>query len=206
MRIISGSAGGLTLQVPRSVTRPTSDRVREALFSILGDRVRGARVLDLFAGSGALGLEALSRGAVAATFVEQDRRAVDVIRRNLAHCRLDPPPGNRAGFIRLHATDVYQWLRRFGSNTTATSDPAMFDLVFADPPYTKRDHDRDHARDLLAHPRLPGLLTTDGWLVLETTADWRPPDPPPPPWQQQDDRCYGGTRLSCWRAAPTGAP
>ena len=75
MRIISGIAGGIPLRVPKGVTRPTADRVRESLFAVLGARVPGARVLDLFAGSGALGLECLSRGAEAATFVERNRAA-----------------------------------------------------------------------------------------------------------------------------------
>ena len=83
MRVVAGEYGGRRLQAPRGRdTRPTADRVREALFSILGD-VRGARVLDLFAGSGALGIEALSRGAESAVFVERDHAAVAAIRRNL---------------------------------------------------------------------------------------------------------------------------
>src|ERR671934_2307496 len=84
MRVVAGRFGGRRLRAPRGRdTRPTSDRVREALFSILGP-MEDARVLDLFAGSGALGIEALSRGAAHATFVERDRAAADVIRRNLA--------------------------------------------------------------------------------------------------------------------------
>src|SRR5919198_1316873 len=84
MRVIAGQWGGRRLQAPAgAATRPTSDRVREALFSILGDRVAGLRVLDLFAGSGALGIEALSRGAAEAVFVDSDQRAVAAIRRNL---------------------------------------------------------------------------------------------------------------------------
>ncbi|HEX9334751.1 MAG TPA: RsmD family RNA methyltransferase, partial [Pseudonocardiaceae bacterium] len=83
-RIVAGSAGGRRLAVPSSGTRPTSERVREAMFSALeaGYGLDGARVLDLYAGSGALGLEALSRGAAGATFVESDRRALEVLRRN----------------------------------------------------------------------------------------------------------------------------
>ena len=88
MRIISGSAGGIRLQVPKVVARPTSDRVREALFSILGEAVQDAVVLDLFAGSGALGLEALSRGARRAVFVERDRGANKVIEANLDKAKL----------------------------------------------------------------------------------------------------------------------
>ena len=82
MRIIAGTAGRRAIQVPPSVTRPTTDMVRQALFSIMGDTLPGARVLDLFSGSGALGLEALSRGAAECVMVEQDRQAAAVIRRN----------------------------------------------------------------------------------------------------------------------------
>ena len=77
MRLISGSAGGIPLEVPKSVTRPTQDRVRQAVFSMLGEVVPEARVLDLFAGSGAVGLECISRGATSALLIEQDRRACD---------------------------------------------------------------------------------------------------------------------------------
>jgi 16S rRNA (guanine966-N2)-methyltransferase len=117
MRVVAGAFKGHPLHAPRgSRTRPTADRVREALFSILGD-VQGARVLDLFAGSGALGIEALSRGAASATFVERDPRAVSAIRRNLDAVGAD-------GEVRRQ--DVLRYL-------TAASGP--YDLVFADPPY-----------------------------------------------------------------------
>ncbi len=84
MRVIAGSAGGIRLAVPKSGVRPTMDRVKAAIFSSLGDTIIGARVLDLFAGSGALGIEALSRGASSVLFVDQDRQSIDVIERNLA--------------------------------------------------------------------------------------------------------------------------
>ena len=82
MRVIAGSAGGVRLSVPRTGVRPTMDRVKAAIFSSLGDTVIGARVLDLFAGSGALGIEALSRGASFALFVDDDARAIESVRRN----------------------------------------------------------------------------------------------------------------------------
>ncbi len=97
MRIIAGAAGGITIRVPQAVTRPTMDRTRQALFSMLGDIVVGARVLDLFAGSGALGLEALSRGAAHAVFVEHHRAAAQVIRENLAAGREGGKVGPRPG-------------------------------------------------------------------------------------------------------------
>ena len=88
MRIIAGSAGSVPLQVPRTLTRPTTDRVRESVFAALGDLVAGARVLDLFAGSGSLGLEALSRGAASCDFVESHGPACEAISKNLAKARL----------------------------------------------------------------------------------------------------------------------
>jgi 16S rRNA (guanine(966)-N(2))-methyltransferase RsmD len=123
MRLIAGTYGGRRLQAPPGeATRPTSDRVREALFSILGDRVQGARVLDLFAGSGALGLESLSRGAAEATFVDSAPAAIRAIRANLATL------GAAAEVIRA---DALRWLRG------APAGGRQYDLVFLDPPYRR---------------------------------------------------------------------
>ncbi len=122
MRVVAGHWGGRSLVTPRGVrTRPTSDRVREALFSILGvDLVAGARVLDLFAGSGALGIEALSRGAAQAVLVDSGAAAVAAIRRNLSAL------GAEAEVRRQDA------LAYLGS---ASRDARQYDLVFLDPPY-----------------------------------------------------------------------
>jgi 16S rRNA (guanine966-N2)-methyltransferase len=121
MRVIAGRYGGRRLQAPSGeATRPTSDRVREALFSVLGDRVDGARVLDLFAGSGALGIEALSRGAVEATFVDSAPAAIRVVRANLEAL------GAEAQVRRADA-------RRFLGSASAAA--RQYDLVFLDPPY-----------------------------------------------------------------------
>src|SRR5688572_16055024 len=120
MRIVAGRHKGRRLRAPAGEgTRPTADRVREALFSILGP-VEGLRVLDLYAGSGALGLEALSRGAKSATFVESARPAVSAIRANLE------ATGDTA---EIAASDVVAWLR------AAAGRERAFDLVFCDPPY-----------------------------------------------------------------------
>jgi 16S rRNA (guanine966-N2)-methyltransferase len=120
MRVIAGTHGGRELIAPKGrATRPTSDRVREALFSILGD-IGGLRVLDLFAGSGALGIEALSRGAQAATLVDSGAPAVATIRRNLTALELD-------------AEVVRQPVSRFLQ--AAWRDARQYDLVFLDPPY-----------------------------------------------------------------------
>src|SRR4051812_8392592 len=119
MRVIAGQWGGRPLRAPRGpATRPTSDRVREALFSILAARVPGARVLDLFAGSGALGLEALSRGAAAATFVDDAPAAVKAIRANLDAL---------GGAAEVRRADAVRFL------AAARQDGAQYDLVFLDP-------------------------------------------------------------------------
>src|SRR5262245_8949602 len=121
MRIIAGRAKGRTLFAPKGkTTRPTLDRVREALFSILGEAVEGTSVLDLFAGTGALGLEALSRGAVHATFVEEDRRVAAVLQRNITSV---------GGDTRVLLKPLPRALANLAGN--------KFHLVFLDPPYDK---------------------------------------------------------------------
>jgi 16S rRNA (guanine966-N2)-methyltransferase len=121
MRVIAGEYGGRRLQAPPGdATRPTSDRVREALFSVLGERVPGARVLDLFAGSGALGIEALSRGAAGATFVDSAPAAIRAVKANLAAL---------AAEAEVRRADA----RRFLSAASAAA--RQYDLVFLDPPY-----------------------------------------------------------------------
>src|SRR3954467_833486 len=103
MRVIAGSAGGVRLLVPRRGVRPTMDRVKAAIFSSLGEAIIGARVLDLFAGSGALGIEALSRGATSAIFVEHDRESAEAIAKNLAKTNLQ---------ARVRTQDVFAFLRQ----------------------------------------------------------------------------------------------
>jgi 16S rRNA (guanine966-N2)-methyltransferase len=125
-RIIAGSARGIRLEAPGPATRSLSDRVKETLFAILEPGLAGAQVLDLFAGSGAAGLEALSRGAAHATFVEIDKGAAAVIASNLARTHL---AGGRARVVRA---EVLAWLR--GSEAAAAGP---FDVVVADPPYAE---------------------------------------------------------------------
>ena len=121
MRVIAGSYRGRTLKAPPGEsTRPTSDRVREALFSILGDRIREAEVLDLFAGSGALGLEALSRGARHATFVDEDPKAIAAVKANLDAVK---------AVADVRRGDALRFL------SGASGRGAQYDLVFLDPPY-----------------------------------------------------------------------
>jgi 16S rRNA (guanine(966)-N(2))-methyltransferase RsmD len=144
MRVIAGRWGGRRLAAPPgSATRPTSDRVREALFSILGDRVAGAAVLDLFAGSGALGLEALSRGAGRATFVDEAPAAIRAIRANL------DAVGGEAEVVRA---DALRWLR------TASRLPREYDLVFLDPPYRRAASLGEHLSEGLAPVLAPAAL------------------------------------------------
>ena len=131
MRIISGSARGRNLFSPRSLDiRPTSDRAREALFSILGKRVNGALIFDFYAGTGALGVEALSRGAQGAIFIDNSRTALEITHKNLGLL----PESDQEGIIKLIKHDISKslpltQLRSLGS--------PQADIIFADPPYSK---------------------------------------------------------------------
>lgn len=157
MRIIAGKAKGRSLKVPRVVSRPTADRVRESLFGMLAAVVEGAEVLDLFAGAGSLGLEALSRGASSCDFVEKDRGACRVIEENLKTTGL-------AGG-RVTPMEVKLFLQALKKN---------YDLIFADPPYC--DGLRDLAGELAEWDDWSEWLNPEGLLVLETEAgsDLRP--------------------------------
>ena len=171
MRIVAGSRKGHTIFAPKGIdTRPTSDRVREAAFNLIGP-VDGASVLDLYAGSGALGLEALSRGATRAVFVESDRAACRTIDRNLEKLRL------------TGATVLCSPVETaLGQEVTAGR---KYDLVLLDPPYEMTDY------ETLAR-RLPRVLAEDGLLVVETAARVEPELPLP----LRTSRRYGSARLS----------
>ncbi len=152
MRVISGKLGGQRLVAPRGwKVRPTSDRVREAVFSALGERVVGATVLDLYCGTGALAIEALSRGAASATLIDRDTRPAlgNVERLGL---------GERAELVR---SDVERWL----ASRAACAAAPRFDLVFVDAPYRLADRVGER---LDTH--LPGLLAEDGCAVVESAA------------------------------------
>jgi 16S rRNA (guanine966-N2)-methyltransferase len=190
MRIISGTAGGIPIVVPRTVLRPTADRVREAVFSILGGRVEGAAVLDLFAGSGAYGLECLSRGARRAVFVDSDRASCQAIAQSLAKARLT------AGTV--VQAPVESWLRRAGSE--------KFDLVFADPPYAKRREDRDWSRELLDSPELPALVAPGGLFVLEAFARRDVSQDANSQWRAVDERRYGDSLIVFYQLPSVDAP
>jgi 16S rRNA (guanine966-N2)-methyltransferase len=151
VRVIAGRFGGRRLSAPRGArTRPTADRVRESLFSVLGD-LEGARVLDLFAGSGALGIEALSRGAAEATFVDSAPAALRALRENLAALEI----GAEAAEVRR--ADARAFLR------TARKSGRQYDLVFVDPPYR-----RTAALASELERDLPAVLSPGARVAVET--------------------------------------
>jgi 16S rRNA (guanine966-N2)-methyltransferase len=171
VRIISGSRKGHTIQAPVGRgTRPTSDRVRESIFNILGP-VDDATVRDLYAGSGAMGLEALSRGAASAVFVERELDAIRAIERNLDKLRL------RGTVVRQDAIAVLAGERR------------KYDLVFVDPPYEMyADLEPQLAR------YLPSVVAEDGVVVVETDARVEPDLP----LEQRTSRKYGSVRVTVY--------
>jgi 16S rRNA (guanine966-N2)-methyltransferase len=173
VRVVAGEFKGRRLHAPKGHrTRPTADRVREALFSILGP-VDGLGVLDLYAGSGALGIEALSRGAAEAVFVDSDPRAVAAIRRNLAALGLDAP---------VHRSDALAFVR---------AARQRFDLVLVDPPYSSA-----HRLAGALSERLPAVVTENARIVSES--DKRAPLELELPLV--DERIYGDTRIAIHRA------
>ncbi|MGE9349930.1 16S rRNA (guanine(966)-N(2))-methyltransferase RsmD [Isoptericola variabilis] len=191
-RIVAGRFGGRSLQVPPKGTRPTSDRVREAIFSRLDhlDVLDGARVLDLYAGSGALGLEAASRGAADVVLVDANRRAADVARRNVAALGLQRE-------VRVVADSA----ERFAAGAVASSAGSGFDVVFLDPPY---DLAEDALATVLAHVAAPGVLAAGAVVVVERST--RSPEPAWPaglePFARKD---YGETAVHYAEPAGPGA-
>lgn len=184
MRVVSGIAGGIPLIAPKTDLRPTMDRVKGAIFDSLGEAVAGARVLDLFAGSGALGIEALSRGAASATLVEKEARAVEAIHANLAKTRLQG--------AQVHTLDIFSFLHRLAA-------PESFDLILADPPYAKQKGDRDFGAELLAEPALARALAPGGWFILEKLPG--APVPAGSGWELIRERRYGATEVAFLRRA-----
>lgn len=180
MRIITGLRRGMKFESPKDQnTRPTSDMVREAIFNVLGPAIEGADVADLFAGSGALGLEALSRGARTAVMVESRRGNVELIKRNIQTLRFE----DRASVVSL---DVYRWFKGY------TPEPGRHAVVFLDPPYAEYDHHPDRMKTLLATlwERIPpgSILVAESGRELEVGLL---PDP-----SAADARHYGGTHVT----------
>jgi len=171
VRIVAGSRKGARIFAPRGLdTRPTGDRVREAVFNLVGP-VDGASVLDLYAGSGAMGLEALSRGAASAVFVESDRDACRTIKRNLDKLGLEG--------AEVTSTDVLRFL---------AAERRRFDLILVDPPY---DVVESVAVRLALY--LPAVLAENGLVALESSSR---DEPALPPLETRTSRRYGSARVT----------
>jgi len=179
LRITGGEMRSRKLKTLEGLdTRPTADRVKEAVFSILYDRVYGARVLDLYAGSGALALEALSRGAKTAALADASPRACQVIRENIRALACE----NRAVLLPMKDTAALETLHRQGER---------FDLVFLDPPY------RMDTAIICGKIAELGLITPDGMIVVEHSRET--PPQVRPPLQLTDRRVYGITGVSFYQ-------
>jgi len=177
MRIIAGTAKGRRLKCPKGHrTRPTPDRVRESLFAIIGDRVSGSRVLDLYAGTGAMGLEAVSRGARAAVFVERDSLVLGVLRANILACGFE-------GRTAVMRSPVLPYVRNadFGDG---------FDVVFADPPYA------GHEATLTLMALSERAKSLQGCLIILEHAPGDIGLSAPPGMRAVENRSYGNTALS----------
>lgn len=161
MRITGGQAGGRILKVPKGLgVRPTPDLVKQAVFNSLGERVVGAKVLELFAGTGALSLESLSRGAASALCVEKSQRHANVLRQNVGDA------GFREGSLQVRIQDVFTVLPQLAAAGE------RFDLILADPPYGEKNIGRRStslAQQLLDDSSLPKLLTVEGYFILGHT-------------------------------------
>ena len=188
MRIIAGLAKGMTLAVPRAGVRPTTDRIREAVFSSLGERVVGARVLDLFAGTGALGLEAASRGAESVMFVENARGAQGSLERNLEAFRRNRDVTCTFAVARTAVDAQIKALAVAGET---------YSLIFADPPYGEA------AQALLRDSTLPQLLANDGWFVLESAK--RDALAVSGAWELVRGAAYGDTQMNFFRRKITSS-
>ena len=183
MRIISGTAGGVLLKVPKGFeVRPTPDLVRQAIFNSLGARVVSTRVLELFAGTGALSLECLSRGAIHAVCVEKAAKHAAILRQNLQSARLDPSQ------LEVRVLDAFTALAQFAASGR------QFDLLIADPPYGEKNVGRrstSYAQRLLDDPHLPNLLAEAGLFILGHTK--RDTLDLPPVWAEAKMLKHGDT-------------
>ena len=197
MRITGGEFGGRNLKVPKSdAIRPTQDRVREALFNIIQFEVAGSDFLDLFAGSGAVGLEALSRGAKSVTFVERERRHLVVLKENVDATSSSRQGrgdslligrGEDAASTSVIAAECYRWI-------SSDSGPG-FTIGFADPPYALGE-EKGYAQ-VLASLLARNVIRPGGLFIAEMTAVQKAEETPG--WELIRDRTYGKTRLCIWR-------
>lgn len=184
MRVIAGSAGGIRLDAPERGVRPTMDRVKSAIFSSLGDNVIGARILDLFAGSGALGIEALSRGAASVLFVDEDRQSISMIEKNLVKTHFQ---------ARVRQQEVFHFLRR-------SSSSGKFRIIFADPPYEKSQSGEAFTERLLRNEALAQLLEPKGVFILEKRPSERLPENNF--WKVGRAKSYGATEVLFLQRTP----
>ena len=190
MRISGGAFGGMVLKTPQTGDiRPTQDRVREAVFNMIRNEVAGCDFLDLFAGSGAVGLEAISRGAKSATFVERDRRHAAVIRENISEAERRGVPAEACTVV---CADAYRYLASY-------SGPG-FTVAFADPPYALGE-ERGFA-DALRTVAERGVVRTGGLFIAETPSSLDASAVSG--WELLRDRTYGRTRLCIWKRACEG--
>lgn len=181
MRVIAGTAGGVRLLTPDGMlTRPTIERVKEAIFSSVQFELPGMQVLDLFAGTGQMGIEALSRGAKWADFVDHRREAIDLVRENLARTKL----GDRAS---LHCKDYETFLRSAGK---------QYDLILLDPPYAEKF--LENALKIISEI---DILAKDGIIITERPAD-KPLDGEIPGLIRKKDRRYGTVMITTFRKSP----
>ena len=192
MRITGGQAARCRLKVPKGLdVRPTPDLVKQAVFNSLGSRVVGAKILELFAGTGALSLESLSRGALSTICVEKSGRHAEILRQNALAAGF--PPSN----VQVRVQDVFVVL----SQLTATHE--QFDLILADPPYGEKNVGRrstSFAQRLLDDEKLPGLLAPEGLLVLGHTK--RDTLSLPPHWQERKLLKHGDSIMRFLGKAP----
>ena len=183
MRITGGVLCGRRVAAPRGGSRPTQDRVREAFFAVLGERVEGARFLDLYAGSGAVGIEAWSRGAGAVCWVENGRRALEILRRNVRELC--------GGEGRISGSDSLRFL-------AAAQKEQGFDVIFADPPYAKRG-ERPRTGAILDAVAGGGALRDGGVVIVEVRAGGE--EDSANGWRLAGRRRYGDTALEFYQRA-----
>jgi 16S rRNA (guanine(966)-N(2))-methyltransferase RsmD len=173
LRVISGTLKGKKLLSAKGLSlRPTSDRVRESVFDILQGNVEGLRVLDLFAGTGAMGIEALSRGAISAVFIENQKSSLEILRKNLSACRME-------AVTQVLAKEAEEGLRLL------EGQGGRFELIFLDPPY---------GQGLVRRLWVPETLIVAEHSPAEEVEGGFP-------WERVDFRKYGGTRISFFRKA-----
>ena len=192
LRVAGGDICGQRIQTPGDMIRPTQEKVRQALFSALGEKIGGCRFLDLFAGTGAVGIEAWSRGASVVCWVEMDARVFSVLRENVSHLCVSQRDGSgpdaNAGqsMLKTIRGDAVKFVSKIGNESLP------YDVIFADPPYDTRG-DRAWLRKTLQALDTGSILAPDGIVVIEQSID--EPSLDCQGWTVIRDKNYGGTRL-----------